>query len=81
MASRRTSLLISANARDSGGWGGKKGLDEWLKNTAIRLNSIEKPPGQKGCAFIPKRWAVERSIAGAGRHRVARKEYNRNPES
>jgi hypothetical protein len=61
--------------------GGKKGLDEWLKNTAIRLNSIEKPPGQKGCAFIPKRWVVERSIAGAGRHRVARKEYNRNPES
>ena len=85
MASRRTSLLISANARDSGGWGGKKGLDEWLKNTAIRLNSIEKPPGQKGCAVIPKRWVVERSIAWAGRNRWERRiiirRNNRTPES
>jgi hypothetical protein len=36
---------------------------------AIRLNSIEKPPGQTGCAFIPKRWVAERSIAWAGRNR------------
>ena len=48
---------------------------------AIRLNSIEKPPGQTGCAVIPKRWVVERSIAWAGRNRLASKEYNRNPES
>jgi putative transposase len=62
--------------------GYKQGLDEWLqKNTAIRLNIIEKPPGQKGCAVIPKRWLAERSIAWAGRNRLASKEYNRNPES
>ena len=42
---------------------------------------IEKPPGQKGFAVIPKRWVVERSIAWAGRNRLASKEYNRNPES
>jgi len=50
-------------------------------NTAIRLNVIEKPPGQKGFAVIPKRWVVERSIAWAGRHRLASKDYNRNSES
>jgi transposase len=51
------------------------------KNTAIRLNVIEKSPGQKGCAVIPKRWVVERSIAWAERNRLASREYNRNPES
>jgi hypothetical protein len=51
------------------------------KNTAMRLNVIEKPAGQTGCAVIPKRWVVERSIAWAGRNRLASKEYNRNPES
>ena len=51
------------------------------KNTAIPLNIIEKPPGQKGCAVIPKRRVVERSIAWAGRNLLASKEYNRNPES
>ena len=62
--------------------GYKQGLDEWLqKNTAIRLNIIEKPPGQTGFAVIPKRLVVERSIAWAGRNRLASKEYNRNPES
>ena len=57
-------------------------MDEWLqKNTAIRLNIIEKPPGQTGCAVIPKRWVEERAIAWAGRNRLASKEYNRDPES
>jgi putative transposase len=41
------------------------------KNTAMRLNVIEKPAGQTGCAVIPKRWVVERSIAWAGRNRLA----------
>ncbi len=59
--------------------GYKQGLNEWLQqNTTIRLNVIEKPPGQKGFAVIPKRWVVERSIAWAGRNRLASKEYNRN---
>jgi putative transposase len=51
------------------------------KNTAIRLNVIGKPLGQKGRAVIPKRWVVERSIVWVGRNRLASKEYNRNPES
>ena len=82
MASRRTSSRISTNARDSRDEGYKQGLDTWLQqNTAIRLNIIEKPPGQTGFAVIPKRWVVERAIAWAGRNRLASKEYNRNPES
>jgi transposase, IS4 family len=56
--------------------GYKQGLNEWLhQNTTIRRNIIEKPPGQTGCAVIPKRWVAERSIA------LVRKAYNRKPES
>jgi len=55
------------------------------QNVTIRLNSIEKPPEQTGCAVIPKRWVVKRSIAWAGRHRLERRiiirRHNRNPES
>jgi len=51
------------------------------QNTAVRLSSIEKPPGQTGRAVIPKRWLAERSIAWAGRHRLASKEYKRNQKS
>ena len=66
--------------------GYKQGLNEWLQqNTTIRLNVIEKPPGQTGCAVIPQRWVVERSIAWAGRHRWERRiiirRTNRTPES
>lgn len=62
--------------------GYKKGLDTWMEaNTSLRLNGIEKPVGQKGFAGIPKRWVVERSIAWAGRNRLASREYNRNAES
>jgi putative transposase len=64
------------------GEGYKQGLDAWMQqNTAIRLNVIEQPPGQTGCAVIPKRWVVERSMAWAGRHRLARNADTRNPES
>ncbi|WP_296752668.1 hypothetical protein [Roseiflexus sp.] len=55
------------------------------QNTAIRLNIIEKPPGQKGVAVIPQRRVVERSIAWAERNRLERRiiirRNNRNPES
>jgi len=50
----------------------------------MRLNVIEKPAGQKGCAVIPKRWVVERSIAWMGRNRLEWRiiiRRNRNPES
>ena len=51
------------------------------QNTSLRLNVIEKPVGQKGFAVIPKRWVVERSIAWAGRNRLASRAYNRNAAS
>jgi hypothetical protein len=62
--------------------GYKQGLNEWMQqNTTIRLNSIEKLPGQTGCAVIPKRWLAERAITWAGRHRLARNADNRTLES
>ena len=40
------------------------GFNEGMRRTTtIRLHVIEKPPGQKGCAVIPKRWVRERSMA------------------
>jgi hypothetical protein len=51
------------------------------RTTTVRLHVIEKPLGQTGCAVIPKRWAGERSMAWAGRNRLASKEYPRTPES
>ncbi len=62
--------------------GYKAGFERWLaQHPSIQLTVIEKPPEQKGCAVIPKRWVVERSIAWAGRNRQASREYNRDPES
>jgi len=66
--------------------GHKQGVNEWMQqNTTMRLNVIEKPPGQKGFAVIPKRWVVKHPIAWAGRHRLLRRiiirRNNRNPES
>jgi len=46
------------------------------KNTAIRLNVIAKPLEHKGCAVIPQRWVVERSVAWEGRNRLTSKEYH-----
>jgi hypothetical protein len=37
--------------------------EERRQTTTIRLHVIEKPPGQTGCAVIPKRWVGERSMA------------------
>jgi putative transposase len=57
-------------------------LDTWLQqHTTMRVNVIEQPVGQKGCAAILKRWVVERSIAWAGRNRLVRKEGYCHPES
>lgn len=62
--------------------GYQAGFDRWLtQHTSIQLNVVEKPIRQKGCAVIPKRWVVERSIAWAGRNRLTSREYNRNPGS
>jgi len=62
--------------------GDTHGCDAWLhQNPAIRRNVSEHPPGPRGWAVVPQRWVVERAMAGTGRHRVARKAYNRTPES
>ena len=63
--------------RADGGY--KSGFADWLtQHTAMALNVIEKPVGQKGFAVIPQRWIGERSIAWTGRDRLSAREYNRN---
>ena len=60
-------------------------FDTWNRDGTFVKIIIEKPPGQTGCAVIPKRWLVERSIAWAGRNRLERRiiirRSNRTPES
>jgi transposase len=55
--------------------------DQVQQYTAIRHEVVDKPPGQRGFAVIPKRWVAERSIAWAGRNRQASKEYDHDPSS
>ena len=59
----------------------RSSFDPWNRDGTFVKIIIEQPPGQTGCAVIPKRWLVERSIAWAGRNRLARKADNRTPES
>jgi putative transposase len=51
-------------------------LGEWLAIVyGIELEVVERPVGQKGFAVLPRRWAVERTIAWQGRHRRLSKDY------
>ena len=51
------------------------------EQTGIQLHVVLKPADQVGCAVIPKRWVVERTIARLNRNRRLSKEYDRRPES
>ncbi len=51
-------------------------LGEWLAIVyGIELEVVERPVGQKGFAVLPRRWAVERTIAWQGRNRRLSKDY------
>lgn len=61
--------------------GYKACLAEWMRtHTNIGREAIEKPAGQKGCAVIPKRLVVERTLAWRARNRRLGKDYERRPE-
>jgi transposase len=60
------------------GFAGK--LLDWAKemlNTTIEV--VRKPPGQKGFAVIPRRWAVERTLAWLTSYRRLARDYERHP--
>jgi transposase len=55
-------------------------LLEWrarILRTTIRI--VGKPAGQQGFAVIPRRWAVERSLAWLTAHRCLARDYERDP--
>jgi transposase len=72
-AARRVRHLFA----DSG-FAGK--LVEWahaLLKTTIEI--VRKPQGQKGFAVIPRRWAVERTLAWLTSYRRLARDYERHP--
>ncbi|OLF04213.1 transposase, partial [Actinophytocola xanthii] len=73
----RTVRLVRHLFADSG-FAGK--LLDWahtLLNTTIEI--VRKPPGQKGFAVIPRRWAVERTLAWLTSYRRLARDYERHP--
>jgi transposase len=61
-----------------GGFAGQ--LVDWaarILRTSIEI--VRKPKGQKGFAVIPRRWAVERTLAWLTAHRRLARDYERDP--
>ncbi len=46
-----------------------------------RLEVVTRPQAKHGCVLLPRRWVVERSVAGATRLRRRVREYERWPET
>ena len=56
--------------------GYKAGVVAWAQATlGYALEVVERVPGRKGFAVLPRRWVVERSFAWLGRYRRLSKEY------
>jgi transposase len=56
-------------------------LVDWarrLLHTTVEV--VRKPAGQRGFAVIPRRWAVERTLAWLTAHRRLARDYERHPE-
>jgi transposase len=55
-------------------------LLDWAQTIlATTLHIVRKPAGQRGFAVIPRRWAVERTLAWLTAHRRLARDYERNP--
>jgi len=55
-------------------------LVEWaLTVLGIVVHIVRKPEGQKGFTVLPRRWAVERTLAWITAHRRLARDYERNP--
>ena len=61
-----------------GGFAGR--LLEWaLKILRTTIHVVRKPPDSRGFAVIPRRWAVERTLARLTAHRRLARDYERHP--
>ncbi|GAA1236319.1 hypothetical protein GCM10009608_83970 [Pseudonocardia alaniniphila] len=54
-------------------------LLDWAQ-TVLRMTveAVRKPAGQRGFAVIPRRWAVERTLAWLTAHRRLARDYERH---
>jgi transposase len=55
-------------------------LVEWASRILrTTIHVVRKPAGQRGFAVIPRRWAVERTLAWLTAHRRLARDYERHP--
>jgi transposase len=55
-------------------------LVEWAKCVLnVIVHIVRKPEGQKGFSVLPRRWAVERTLAWITAHRRLARDYERLP--
>jgi transposase len=55
-------------------------LLEWAAGILrTTLHVVRKPAGQRGFTVIPRRWAVERTLAWLTAHRRLARDYERDP--
>lgn len=55
-------------------------LVEWAARVlGIAVDIVRKPEGQKGFRVLPRRWAVERTLAWITAHRRLARDYERDP--
>jgi transposase len=72
--SARRCRLVFADA----GFAGR--LVEWAARVlGIIVDIVRKPEGQKGFSVLPRRWAVERTLAWITAHRRLARDYERLP--
>lgn len=61
-----------------GGFAGQ--LVDWATRIlATTIEVVRKPKDQRGFAVIPRRWAVERTLAWLTAHRRLARDYERDP--
>ena len=55
-------------------------LVDWAKRVlSVIVHIVRKPEGQKGFSVLPRRWAVERTLAWITAHRRLTRDYERDP--
>jgi hypothetical protein len=54
-------------------------LDRAQNILRTALHIVRKPPEQRGFVVIPRRWAVERTLAWITAHRRLARDYERDP--
>jgi putative transposase len=62
--------------------GAYAGMEAWMaKRYGWQLQTVSKPPGQKGFHLLPRPWVAERTFAWLGRSRRLSKDYEKFAET